>query len=392
MRVIKSRASCSISETLIRSGTFNTGLFPSSSPIGYARYNTTLRDFRRSLYTSLPKTSNGLESNTISSAPSYADKNIENRVNLGNPGDSKYNRFYYSKGIDYTLPENGSKSINALDTITAFPIYRASNVNSQQTSPEADGLLNDLCKFRIAAINNDNPSLKDFMHFRAFLNSFVDNYNPEWNSVSYVGRGDKLYTYSGFTRQVTLSWTVVAQSVQELVPMYKKLNYLASNTMPDYSPSGYMRGPLVELTVGAYLFDQPGFINSLTYTANFEAGWEIGINDSGNDRDGAGNIATNPGKTVGVFELPKMIDVSMTFTPIPEFLPRKPNLDKYLSLANDPFTAGSQVSSSLNLRANEGDVVYRPNIQAGLNPKGYVIQQTENYIAITDKGKTFNNY
>ena len=229
------------------------------------------------------------------------------------------------------------------------------------------------------------------MHFRAFLNSFVDNYNPEWNSISYVGRGDKLYTYSGFTRQVTLSWTIVAQSVQELLPMYKKLNYLASNTMPDYSPSGYMRGPLVELTVGAYLFDQPGFINSLTYTANLDAGWEIGIDAYGDSLQTTPNRKERD-KNPGVFELPKMIDVSMTFTPIPEFLPRKPNLDKYLSLANDPFTPGSQVSSSLNLRANQGDVIYRPDIPAGLNPKGYVIQQTENYIAITDQGKTFGNY
>jgi hypothetical protein len=42
----------------------------------------------------------------------------------------------------------------------------------------------------------------------------------------------------------------LAQSKQELIPMYKKLNYLASQLTPDYSPSGYMRGPLVKLTVG----------------------------------------------------------------------------------------------------------------------------------------------
>lgn len=368
----------------------NSASFSSNNTIGYARYNTTLKDFRRALYASLPKNSNGIISNTISSAPDYNDKNVEKRVNLGNPGNPIYNRFYYSKGIDYTETQNGGKSINALDTINAFPIYRAENVNSAQTSPQAEGLLNDLVKFRIAAINNDNPSLKDFMHFRAFLNSFVDNYNPEWNTISYVGRGDRLYTYSGFTRQVTLSWTVVAQSIQELVPMYKKLNYLAANTMPDYSSAGYMRGSLVELTVGAYLFDQPGFINSLTYTANFDAGWEIGINDAGNDSDGAGNIATGTGRTVGVFELPKMIDVSMTFTPIPEFLARKPKA--ILSQFNEQFTAGSQVSSSLNLRANQGDVNYRPNIDAGSNSRGYIIQQTENYIALTDQGNTFGNY
>jgi predicted transcriptional regulator len=46
----------------------------------------------------------------------------------------------------------------------------------------------------------------------------------------------------------------------------------------------------------------------------------------------------------------------------------------------------------LNLRANQGDVNYRPDINAGLNSRGYIIQQTENYIALTDKGNTFRNY
>jgi len=363
----------------------NTGSFSSNNTIGYARYNTTLRDFRKELYASLPKENGKYVSNTISAAPDYTTKNIENRVNLGNPGSPTYNRFDYSKGIDYS---NNGKGINALDTITAFPIYRAANVDPTQT--DVGGPLNDLVKFRIAAINNDDPSLKDFMHFRAFLNSFVDNYNPEWNSISYVGRGDKLYTYSGFTRQVTLSWTVVAQSVQELLPMYKKLNYLAANTMPDYSSAGYMRGSLVELTVGAYLFDQPGFINSLTYTANFDAGWEIGIGSDGESYQTTQDQATvsnNP----GIFELPKMIDVSMTFTPIPEFLARKP---KGIIV---PFN--SSVNPKFLPPANERDVNFLPNFPAGLganagigDERGYLVYQDENYIALTRQGDTFGNY
>jgi hypothetical protein len=354
-----------------------------STTTGYSTYGATLRDFRKDLYASLPKDANGkLLSNTIAAAPDYTEKNIEKRVNLGNPGSSLYNRFDYSKGVDYS---NNGKGINALDTITAFPIYRASNVAPDST--DVGGALNDLVKFRIAAINNDNPSLKDFMHFRAFLNSFVDNYNPEWNAQKYVGRGDSLYRYTGFTRQVTLSWTIVAQSVQELLPMYKKLNYLASNTMPDYSPSGYMRGPLVELTVGAYLFDQPGFINSLTYTANLDAGWEIGIGSDGEsfqttpDQAAASN---NP----GVFELPKMIDVSMTFTPIPEFLPRKPV--GTLFEANQPQSG--DWSTYKNKHANERDVNFKPDSPSGLTPKGYLVYQRENYIALTREGNTFDNY
>jgi hypothetical protein len=96
--------------------------------------------------------------------------------------------------------------------------------------------------------------------------------------------------------------------------MYQKLNYLASNLMPDYSGEGYMRGPLVRLTVGGYLYSQPGFITALTYDVPEEATWEIGINTDG-DNDNS------------VKELPHMIKVStFTFTPIHDFVPRKQQL------------------------------------------------------------------
>ena len=354
-----------------------------STTTGYSTYGATLRDFRKDLHASLPKDANGkLLSNTIAAAPNYTEKNIEKRVNLGDPGSSFYNRFDYSKGVDYS---NNGKPVKALDTITAFPIYRASNVAADST--DVGGALNDLVKFRVAAIDNDNPSLKDFMHFRAFLNSFTDNYNPEWAAQKYVGRGDSLYRYAGFTRQVNLSWTVVAQSVQELLPMYKKLNYLAGNTMPDYSPQGYMRAPLVELTVGAYLFDQPGFINSLTYTANFDAGWEIGIGSDGESYQTTPDRAASSNNP-GVFELPKMIDVSMTFTPIPEFLPRKP-VGK-LFTANQPQSGNW--STYKNKHANQRDINFKPDSPSGLTPKGYLVYQRENYIALTREGNTFGNY
>jgi hypothetical protein len=175
------------------------------------------------------------------------------------------------------------------------------------------------------------------MHFRAFLDSFSDSYNANWTGTQYVGRGEKFYTYDSFDRTINMSWTVAAQSKAELIPMYQKLNYLASNLMPDYSGEGYMRGPLVRLTVGGYLYSQPGFITSLTYDVPQEATWEIGINTEG-------------GSDNSVKELPHMIRVTgFTFTPIHNFVPRKQQLtfpqngignvqgfedERYIALAN----------------------------------------------------------
>jgi hypothetical protein len=109
-----------------------------------------------------------------------------------------------------------------------------------------------------------------------------------------------------------MSFTVFAQSKAELIPMYRKLNYLASTLTPDYTDAGFMRGNLVRLTFGGYLYEQPGFITSLTYSIPEESPWEIGIDENGQyDRS--------------VKELPHMIKVTgLTFTPIHTFLPRKP--------------------------------------------------------------------
>ena len=94
--------------------------------------------------------------------------------------------------------------------------------------------------------------------------------------------------------------------------MYKKLNYLASSLAPDYSPNGYMRGNLVQLTIGGYLYEQPGFITGLTFDMSEDSTWDIAINDKGQGTDGT------------VKELPHIIKVTgFSFTPIHRFIPKK---------------------------------------------------------------------
>lgn len=236
------------------------------------------------------------ESGATPDVPNYTIKNLESRVNIGGtknsgPGQKQgKNLTSYTKGSD----------IGPVDKINAYPLY-------QSESGPSYGVKNDLVKFRIAVINNQEPTSKIFMHFRAFIDTFSDTYNASWSPIKYLGRGENFYTYSDFTRTVSLGWTVAAQSKEELIPMYHKLNYLASSLTPDYTPKGYMAGNLVQLTVGGYLYEQVGFFTSLTYDMS-ESTYEIGINDAG-DSDPT------------VKELPHMIKVTSTFTPIHDFVP-----------------------------------------------------------------------
>ena len=283
-----------------------------------------IQDFRKVLRARLGETTEPAKQATdlgaTPIAPNYETKNMAVRVNIGDPGQRAGKSYAsYTKGV---IGPDG-KPTGPLDKITALPIYRSSAVDTELP-------VNDLVKFRIAAIDGSSPNFKTFMHFRAFIDNFSDSYNASWGSVRYLGRGENFYNYQGFDRSISLSFTVAAQSKPELIPMYKKLNYLASNLAPDYSPFGYMRGPLVQLTVGGYLYEQVGFISSLTYDIPNDSPWEIGINDTAGDPDspytnGLPNLQRLSDSTVK--ELPHRISVtSFQFTPIHDFVPGKQGL------------------------------------------------------------------
>jgi hypothetical protein len=155
------------------------------------------------------------------------------------------------------------------------------------------------------------------MHFRAFIDSFSDSYDANWSPIEYMGRAEKLYKYKGFGRKISMAFTVVAQSREEITAMYDKLNFLASSLAPEYLPSGYMAGNIAYITLGEYIYDQPGIINSLTFDIPEESPWEIGIDDTGKRLD-----------VKDVRQVPHMIKVTgFNFTPIHKFRPEKQTFD-----------------------------------------------------------------
>ena len=248
------------------------------------------------------------------------DNKIENRVNLGDPG-KRANRISYTigrqeEGQDLTVSQNSGYK-QALDKINALPIY-------QSSSPTTDTIKNDLVKFRIGVIKNGDPNIKTYIHFRAFIDNMSDNFTADWQDQKYMGRGEKFYKYQGFDRQISLSWTVAAQSKQELIPMHQKLNYLASVCAPDYSPEGYMGGNLISLTIGGWCYEQVGIMKGLNLEIPTESPWEIALPDEGNKafaQDGS-TILSDP----SVKELPMIIRVTgFTFIPIHNFIPKVQN-------------------------------------------------------------------
>jgi len=242
---------------------------------------------------------------------------INNEYTVSSPikftptGKSKYKNLDLKKyNLDNRLGLAQAEGYNAKDSINLTPVYLS------DTAPNTKVNINgrtygtrDLIKFRIEAVDNDNPTGPSaWMIFRSYLKDISDSPNPTWNTVNYVGRGEPFYIYKGFERSLSFTLQVAAMSEEELRPMWQKLNYLYSNTMPDYR-NNVMRAPYMKLTLGDYMFRQPGIIKNLTYTIGNDSPWEIAI-----DEPESGN---------SLYELPHVMTIQMTFAPIHDFLPRK---------------------------------------------------------------------
>lgn len=266
----------------------------------------TLPDFRQNLMDSQKA---GTPKNILSTSVDYAGRSkLETRVHLGDPGRKNRNLTNYNIGAD---PSAKTPFAGALDKINALPIYSSNNVVN---SLNGLNIKNDFVKFRIGILDNNSISeKKKYIHFRAFIDSFADNYTATWNAEKFMGRGENFYRYGGFGRTISMSWTLAAQSMDELIPMYQKLNFLASSLAPDYSEFNYMQGNIAYLTMGGYCYEQPGIITSLGLSYPEQSPWEIDLDSKEGANDGG----------VKTKELPMIMKVgSFNFTPIHNFVPR----------------------------------------------------------------------
>ena len=124
-----------------------------------------------------------------------------------------------------------------------------------------------------------------YIPFRATLTSVNEVHSPEWDPIQYLGRADKLYMYKGFERTLNFNFTVYANSLEELVPMWSRVNYLVGLTRPSkytdngpVDPSGmmsrFMYPPMVALTMGDLYKDQPAVLTSVGISIPDDSLWE----------------------------------------------------------------------------------------------------------------------
>jgi hypothetical protein len=174
----------------------------------------------------------------------------------------------------------------------------------------ATDLTKDFIKFFFTGpkLHPGSEESDDIIAFRATLDSLSDTHNPNWQAVSMIGRADPGYIYTGYTRDVSLNFTVYATSRDEMKPIWRKLNALAGYTAPDYSSQTIaLKGPWMRITIGDLFYQQPAIVTSLVYTlVDADTTWEI-------------NIENDP----TMMQLPHKVTVQMSFNLISDYLPQK---------------------------------------------------------------------
>ena len=179
------------------------------------------------------------------------------------------------------------------------------------------GTTQDFIKFYFTGptLQPNGEGEDDIIAFRAIITNFDDSFSADWSSVQMIGRADPNYQYGSYSRAGSLTFDVYATDRDELKPIYRKLNALASYTAPIYDTDSIaLIGPWMRLTVGDIHNQQPITLTSVTYTYAMDAPWEINIED---DPD--------------MMQTPQKVSVSCQFNIIANDIPQ--NNGRILSLA-----------------------------------------------------------
>ena len=198
-------------------------------------------DFRKELSDDSPY-------KAIAEKENYGTNNIDTRVNFQNP----------SAGTIQDRTEWFK---------TAKEGERYDKVNASDIGEE----FNDLVHLWFQAEGGSK------VQFRGTAKGITETFSPSWDSIKYNGRADQAYKYTTFERSLSFNFQVYATSRIEMKPIWKKLQYLSTMTMPSYKGGAGYQGTLVNFRLGSLYNNKLAFIESLSYNMSDEAPWEISM-------------------------------------------------------------------------------------------------------------------
>lgn len=193
------------------------------------------------------------------------------------------------------------------DQINKFGVLTAQDAEGNLTEDE-EKKARDLIPFRFVFDAKEGGEIKTkVIIFRAILSGITDTFTSQYNQTQYIGRPDKVYSYTGGERKIGMTFRLIPMASDEIKPIYQKLNQLSALCYPDFEDvtdgtsvvGSRMVAPFVRMTVGDMYYRQYVILNNVTTTFADGTTWDI---DKGS-------------------QLPRDITVNLDFTYIGNELP-----------------------------------------------------------------------
>ena len=177
------------------------------------------------------------------------------------------------------LPTNGK--YDAINVLTVLDENKALNYPNLLTWKTWNPYRDDLIALFFYDVVN-----KKYIPFRAAIKGLQEAGNASWEEMPFIGRADKVYSYGGFSRNLSFTIKIVISSIAELFPTWQRINYMCTAIKPanyttaqmgsdnNAAPNRFMVPPMFMLTIGDMYKDQPVLIQSITPSIPEDAAWE----------------------------------------------------------------------------------------------------------------------
>jgi hypothetical protein len=214
----------------------------------------------------------------------------------------------------YKLPTNGT--FDALNTLTVLDEPRSVTTFNLPNWPTWEPYKDDLVAVYFYDVVN-----KKYIPFRAIIKGLVESGNASWEELPFIGRADKVYSYGGFNRNLSLNIHIVMSSIVELQPTWQRVNYMATSIKPSNYTSApgsqttdrFIVPPMFFLTIGDLYRDQPVLVQSVVGTVPDDASWETLNEDNSDDWSYLVNYIKSPHSAGTFAQVPREVDLAFSF-------------------------------------------------------------------------------
>ena len=293
----------------VLSGLLPSALLSEGGPLGYNQISTkndlNLNNGQKSIREEYKYGSPGVVDTTI-------PKSIDNIFKSSGNTSLRMATTFLSDGINQLSILGGNRKFNTTGE-KQFP----SIVNSYPEWTEYRPYDDDLIAFFFYDVVNDK-----YIPFRATVKGINEAGTANWDPLRFIGRADQLYSYNGFSRTLSFTFNIVINSVSELLPSWKKINYIASAIKPSNYTTGqkvgesfnrFMVPPMFMLTIGDLYKFQPIILTSIQVMIPDDAVWEtLNEDNSPNGWSYLNGLITARDLDKNYGQLPREIQISIT--------------------------------------------------------------------------------